>query len=115
MMLIRNVGSPMSSPALPAIPLAKSKNCCRGTGETRTPTSNRSPDNMHVNKVSHVFTINYVAELLGKTEEAIADIAETMDPEDGYLWGVGVGEHGVRAFTKFGIENLREHFDNAEK
>jgi hypothetical protein len=70
---------------------------------------------MHVNKVSRVFTINHVAGLLGKTEEAIAEIAETMDPEDGCLWVVGVGEHGILAFTQFGIENLREHFDDAAK
>lgn len=68
---------------------------------------------MHVNKVSHVFTINHVAKMLGKTEEALAEIAETMEPEDGCLWVVGVGEDGVLAFTEFGIENLRELLDDA--
>lgn len=70
---------------------------------------------MHVNKVSRVFTINQVAGLLGKTAEAIAEFAETMDPEDGCLWVAGVGDHGILAFTQFGIENLREHFDDAAK
>ena len=34
---------------------------------------------MHVNKVSHVYTINHVAKLLGRTEEALEAMAETMD------------------------------------
>jgi len=70
---------------------------------------------MHINKVSHVFTISHVAGLLGKTEETIARIAETMEPEDGCLWVVGVGEDGVLAFTLFGIESLRELLDDTEE
>lgn len=66
-------------------------------------------------KVSHVFTINHVARLLGKTEEALEAMAETMDTEDGCLWVVGVGEHGIMAFTPDGIENLRELLTNAEE
>ena len=31
-----------------------------------------------------------------------------MDPEDGRMWVYGVGEDGVPAFTKDGIENLRQ-------
>jgi len=31
-----------------------------------------------------------------------------MFPEDGCLWVHGVGEDGVPAFTKEGIENLRQ-------
>jgi len=68
---------------------------------------------MHINKISHVFTISHVAGLLGKTEEVLARIAETMEPEDGCLWVVGVGEDGVMAFTPDGIENLRELIDDA--
>lgn len=68
---------------------------------------------MHVNKASHVFTISHVAALLGKTEEVLARIAETMEPEDGCLWVVGVGEDEILAFTPFGIETLRELIDNA--
>jgi hypothetical protein len=30
-----------------------------------------------------------------------------MDPEDGCLWIIGVGEDGCRAFTTFGIECLK--------
>ena len=29
-----------------------------------------------------------------------------MEVEDGVIWVYGVGEHGVQAFTDFGIKNL---------
>ncbi|WP_349517511.1 hypothetical protein [Bradyrhizobium lablabi] len=62
----------------------------------------------HVNKVSHVFTLGHVAEMLGEDEEWLFEVAEEMDPEDGQLWVVGVGEDGVMAFTDDGIENLKD-------
>jgi hypothetical protein len=61
----------------------------------------------HVNKVSHVFTLGHVAEMLGEDEEWLFEVAEEMDTEDGQLWIVGVGEDGVMAFTDDGIENLK--------
>ena len=61
----------------------------------------------HVNKVSHVFTLGHVAEMLGEDEEWLFEVAEEMDTEDGQLWVVGVGEDGVMAFTDDGIENLK--------
>jgi len=61
-----------------------------------------------VNKVSYVFTLGHVAEMLGEDEEWLFEVAEEMDPEDGQLWVVGVGEDGVMAFTDDGIENLKE-------
>jgi hypothetical protein len=63
---------------------------------------------VHVNKVSAVFTLNYVAEMLGEDEEWLFDVAGDMDTEDGQLWVYGVGEHGVMAFTEDGIENLKD-------
>ena len=63
---------------------------------------------MHVNKVSCVFTIGHVAEMLGEDEAWLADVAAEMDTEDGQLWVYGVGEHGVMAFTEDGIENLKD-------
>src|SRR5580692_3632857 len=62
----------------------------------------------HVNKVSHVFTLSHVAEMLGEDEQWLFEVAEEMDTEDGQLWVVGVGEDGVMAFTDDGIENLKE-------
>jgi hypothetical protein len=53
------------------------------------------------------FTLGHVAEMLGEDEDWLFDVAEEMDTEDGQLWVVGVGEHGVMAFTDDGIENLK--------
>ena len=63
---------------------------------------------MHVNKVSHVKTINLVAKELGESEDWLFDIANEMEIEDGVIWVYGVGDDGVMAFTDFGIENLIE-------
>jgi hypothetical protein len=63
---------------------------------------------MHVNKVSHVKTINLVAKDLGGSEDWLLDVANEMDVEDGVIWVYGVGNDGVMAFTDFGIENLIE-------
>jgi hypothetical protein len=58
--------------------------------------------------VAHVFTIGYVANLPGEDENWLYDLSTDMFPEDGCLWVDGVGENGVPAFTKDGIENLRQ-------
>jgi hypothetical protein len=63
---------------------------------------------MHVNKVSHVKTINLVAKELGESEDWLFDVANEMEIEDGVIWVYGVGDDGVMAFTDFGIENLIE-------
>ena len=63
---------------------------------------------MHVNKVSHVTTINRVAVDLGENEDWLFDVAAEMEPEDGLIWVFGIGDDGVMAFTDFGIENLIE-------
>ena len=53
-----------------------------------------------------VFTIGYVANLLG--EDWLHELSIDMFPEDGRLWVYGVDEDGVTAFTEHGIENLRQ-------
>ena len=58
--------------------------------------------------IAQVFTISYVANLLGEDEDWLFDLSTDMFPEDGCLWVYGVGEDGVPAFTKDGIENLRQ-------
>ena len=58
--------------------------------------------------ISAVFTIGYVATLLGEDENWVFDLSINMVPEDGCLWVYGVGEDGVPAFTRDGIENLRQ-------
>jgi hypothetical protein len=58
--------------------------------------------------ISHVFTIDYVAKLLGEDVEWLHELQIDMEPEDGCLWVHGVGEDGVPAFTEDGIEYLKE-------
>jgi hypothetical protein len=58
--------------------------------------------------ITRVYTIGYVAEMLGEDEDWLWDVANGMDPEDGHLWVYGVGDDGVAAFTDFGIENLQQ-------
>jgi hypothetical protein len=58
--------------------------------------------------ISAVFTISYVANLLGEDEDWLFELSIDMEPEDGSLWVYGVGEDGVSAFTQDGIENLRQ-------
>jgi hypothetical protein len=63
---------------------------------------------MHINKVHHVTTINAVAAELGEDEDWLSEVASEMEIEDGVIWVYGIGEHGVMAFTDFGIENLKD-------
>ena len=58
--------------------------------------------------ITAVFTINYVAEMLGEDVDWLHELSLVMDPEDGCLWVYGVGEDSMVAFTKFGIEGLQE-------
>ena len=57
---------------------------------------------------SAVFTINYVAEMLGENEDWLWELSIDMFPEDGCLHVYGVGEDGVTAFTDYGIEWLKQ-------
>ena len=50
--------------------------------------------------IGAVFTIGYVANLLGEDEDWLHDLSIDMFPEDGCLWVYGLGEDGVPAFTK---------------
>ena len=58
--------------------------------------------------IASVFTIGYVANLLGEEEDWLSDLAGDMGPEDGCLWVYGVGEDGAPAFTRDGIEYLQQ-------
>ena len=55
-----------------------------------------------------VFTLNYVAEMLGEDEHWLYELSIDMFPEDGCLHVYGVGEDGVTAFTEYGIECLKQ-------
>src|ERR1700687_801863 len=98
----------MCSLALRHTPLTGSMSCCLGIGRLFNSKALRCRRlDGAVNKVSHVFTLGHVAEMLGEDEDWLFDVAEEMDTEDGQLWVVGVGEDGVMAFTDDGIENLK--------
>ncbi len=58
--------------------------------------------------ISFVYTIARVAEMLGEDEERLHDLALYMEPEDGRLWVYGTGEDATLAFTRDGVEHLRE-------
>ena len=58
--------------------------------------------------ISAVFTITYVAEILGEDEDWLHELSIDMFPEDGRLRVYGVGEDGVTAFTEYGIECLKQ-------
>ena len=66
------------------------------------------PSRLIMAAISAVFTIGYIAHLLGEDEDWLHDLSINMFPEDGCLWVYGVGEDGVPAFTRDGIENLRQ-------
>ncbi len=63
---------------------------------------------MHVNKVSHVRTIDRVARDLGEDVDWLFDVALEMEPEDGVIRVRGLGDESVIAFTDFGVDDLVE-------
>ena len=58
--------------------------------------------------IAAVFTIGYLANMLGQDEDRLHDLSIDMFPEDGCLYVYGVGEDGVTAFTQYGIECLKQ-------
>jgi hypothetical protein len=58
--------------------------------------------------ISYVYTIAHVAEMLGVEEDWLADVCMEMDPEDGRLSVIGLGEEWITAFTPFGVETLTD-------
>jgi hypothetical protein len=67
-----------------------------------------APGRLSMAAISAVFTIGYVANLLGEDEDWLHDLSIDISPEDGCLHVYGVGEDGVTAFTEYGIECLRQ-------
>ena len=58
--------------------------------------------------IASIFTVGYVANLLGEDEDWLHELSIDMFLEDGRLWVYGATEDGVTAFTEDGIENLRQ-------
>ena len=61
---------------------------------------------MHVNKVSHVKTVDRVARELSENVDLLHEVALDMDVEDGVIWVYDLDDDGVLAFTDFGVETL---------
>jgi hypothetical protein len=66
------------------------------------------PGRLTLAAVASVFTITYVAEMLGEDEDWLRELSIAMFPEDGCLRIYGVGEDAVTAFTEHGIECLKQ-------
>ena len=60
------------------------------------------PGSLIVAAITRVYTIAYVAEMIGEDEDWLHDLTIDMDFEDGRLTVYGVGEDGVTALTDFG-------------
>ena len=58
--------------------------------------------------IPYVFTIARVAEILGEDEEWLHELSMGLDPEDGCLWVLDVGDREIQAFTEYGIDCLRQ-------
>lgn len=76
--------------------------------ELETSASARQSGSLIFAVITVVFTINYVANILGEDEDWLHELSIDMFPEDGCLHVYGVGEDGVTAFTEFGIECLKQ-------
>jgi hypothetical protein len=58
--------------------------------------------------ISNVFTIRRAAQILGRDEELLWDLADQLEPEDGMLWVHETDGAETLAFTADGIEALRK-------
>jgi hypothetical protein len=61
----------------------------------------------------YVYTIARVARMLGEKVERLEAIAMDMEPEDGCLTILGVGDVATTAFTPQGLENLKELLEDS--
>ncbi|MGO9999126.1 MAG: hypothetical protein ACLPKW_15500 [Acetobacteraceae bacterium] len=65
---------------------------------------------------SYVFTIRRVAKMLGEDEDLLHEIAMGMAPEDGRLSVLDLDDDASTvAFTRFGIDNLKELLADRKK
>lgn len=58
--------------------------------------------------ITAVFTLTRATEILGEDEDLPWQLSDTMEPEDGVLWIYDINEQQTLAFTRQGIDNLRE-------
>jgi hypothetical protein len=58
--------------------------------------------------ISHIITIRWVAQMLGRDEDLLWDLADYVKPEKGKIWIHDINEIDTLAFSQLGIETLRE-------
>jgi len=58
--------------------------------------------------ITHVFTIRRAAQILARDEDAIWNLSDQLEPEDGMLWVYDIDGAEILAFTVDGIDILRE-------
>jgi hypothetical protein len=63
--------------------------------------------------IAHVFTIGYVAEMLGEDEDRLHELSIGMFPEHGCLSVYNGKDDAVTAFTDQGIEWLKQIITDA--
>ena len=76
--------------------------------ELATSSRARGSGRLTLAAISYVFTIDYVATMLDEDVEWLWELQIDMEPADGCLRVYGVGEDGVPAFTRDGIEYLEQ-------
>ena len=76
--------------------------------ELATYSSVRQSGGLTLSAITSVFTITYVAEMLGEDVDWLHELSIDMFSEDGCLRVYGVGEDGVPAFTEYDIECLKQ-------
>ncbi len=60
----------------------------------------------------HVYTIEYVAQMLVVSVDLLHELADTMEPEDGLRCVVNEKGETCCAFTDFGIEGAAEQLND---
>ena len=63
---------------------------------------------MIVAAIAAVFTIGYVANMLGEDEDWLYELSIDMFPEDGCLYVHTSQDKAITAFTEYGIECLKQ-------
>ncbi len=58
--------------------------------------------------IGHVFSLTYVAEILGEDEDWLHELSIDMFPEDGCLYVHTSQDKAITAFTEYGIECLKQ-------
>jgi hypothetical protein len=62
--------------------------------------------------ISHIFTIERAARILGCNEDLLWKLSDQLRPEDGVVWILDINDNETLAFTPRGLEVLQEMIDD---